>query len=426
MDVKNVAPDAMLIMQRKFSDAEEQIVKLKEENRRLNQQTLAMDQKYSNVQGTELAMRKAQDRIKELEAISRQNTEKMESTEKRFSQLQRLLEQRTLELHEAQAYLNKLDEYPGSTILQNVERINSEIFNLATNIIDLFEKGKKMDLSERNGHRDFLDRCRRTAREAVGELLYTFNCQIDEAMDTRDAIVPESSVPLQLAMQCILVGWVLEVFGTAGSLPGGQGELREVYNLIHCQGETNVLPPVCLYWHPPEEQSISSQWRAIAFRTTKHLRRSSVGNAVEKIMSVLIVCGLSTTTADYSQSAEKIVKRIQAIEEMLLALQEVVRGGITSCDMELINVDAGIIYDSRTMVDPYSTAPRPSDTVQQKVLCTVGLGLQRTTMKRMPDKTLQPQNELLKRPEVVLDALLDDFNKPTDYEFDEHLFNYDD
>ncbi|KAF8901885.1 hypothetical protein CPB84DRAFT_1746889 [Gymnopilus junonius] len=278
---------------------------------------------------------------------------------------------RTSELKEAQTYLNNQTNI---LVRQSckVWTINSEIFNLATNIIDLFEEGKKTDLFERNEQRDVVDRCSRIAKGAIGGLLYDFNCQIDEALNIRDPIVPESSVPLQLALQTILVAWTLEVFGTAGSLLDGHGELKDVYNLIQRQ----------------EEQSISSQWRAIAFRATKRLRKSSVNRAVERIMSVLIISGLSTTTSPtIPKSQKRWQKAFTALKKYFWLLKR-------SCA-----VDHFLRYGF------------------EKVLCTVGLGLQRTTMKKTADKTFLPEIELLKRPEVVLESLLDDFKKPVDSEY---------
>ena len=184
-----------------------------------------------------------QDYNRQLQELNLQNMEKLKSAEERSVRLERLLEQRTSELQEAQTFLNKLDEYPGSTVLQRVEEINSEMFNLATHFVDIYEHGHKLDLWERNREdlQVFFERCSQIARGALGEPLYGFNCQIEGAMAIRDPILPDSLVILQVALQSILVSWTTQIFGKAGALPGAHDELGGVYNLIRSSGELHSV-----------------------------------------------------------------------------------------------------------------------------------------------------------------------------------------
>ncbi|KDR69813.1 hypothetical protein GALMADRAFT_910706 [Galerina marginata CBS 339.88] len=373
-----------------------------------------MARAYPNNPGPIVDSQKAEERIKELEDTNQQNLEKLQAMENRYTQLQRLLDQRTVELRDAKRYMKQPDEHPGSMILKKLEGVNSEIFNTATSLNDLLERSEKSNLDETIMQKLFLDNCREAAMQAVGELLYSVNCQIDDAAILRDAIVPEESMPLQLALQCVLIKWAVKVVGAAGTFPGDDGGLKRVYEMVRSR----------------EEKSVSSQWRVIAYGATNHLEESSIDTVVCEIMSVLCISGLSTKQPGYLQAAEKVHRRVKNIEKMLLSLKAAIHEGITSSDMEVVSMDSGAAYDPQTMVDRYSTGPNFSapglGNSEDQVLCTVGMGLRKTTMERVAQKTFQQDSELIKLPEVVLVTILRDFKLPTEAGYDEYMYNQSD
>lgn len=179
-------------------------------------------------------------RIAELKSTNQQTEERLLAMEKRYSQLQSLLDQRTQELKESQTYLKKPDEFPGFAIVKKVEAINSEIFNIAMSIVDLFERCPKMDLEETFVQEIFINQCRGAARLVIGDLLYFVNCQIDEAILYRLPIVPEDSTPMQLALRYILVKWAVKVVGIPGTFPG-KDEVTNLYRQIRARGESVFL-----------------------------------------------------------------------------------------------------------------------------------------------------------------------------------------
>ena len=126
----------------------------------------------------------------------------------------------------------------GSDIIDMVKLLNSEIFNTATAISDMFERSAKADYEEVVAKRDFLNDYREMAKKYIGERLYTYNCQIDESMALRQPVNPKDWIPLQLALQCVLVGWCLDVAGTIGPVPGDGEALQRCYEKIRVRGKS--------------------------------------------------------------------------------------------------------------------------------------------------------------------------------------------
>ncbi|KAH9485820.1 hypothetical protein JR316_0002735 [Psilocybe cubensis] len=327
--------------------------------------------------------------------------ERLLNLERRYSQLQTLLDQRTQELKESQAFLKKPDDVPESLVIRKIEDVNTRIFNMSMAIVDIFEQNPKMDLEETFVQEGYIDRCRSVSRTAVGELLYSSVCQVDEAIMHRLPVVPEDTIPMQLALRSVLLKWAMKVVGLPGNFPENNGT-TELYKFIRVR----------------EPQSVSSQWRSIAFRASPPAIPS--GAIVDEIMSLLCVCGLSSLNPQILFIRENIRKRTVDTERSLQELRSIIHTGVTSSDMEVSMVECDTPYDPSTMVDVFSLETRSSSNVQQ-VLCTVGLGIRKTTAKMKELGEFHLVTELLKRPEVALVQLLDSFKKPADRDFDAHL-----
>ena len=96
-----------------------------------------------------------------------------------------------------------------------VKRLNSEIFSTATTISDLFKGGAKADKDEIDDEWQFLGDCSEMAKRCIGEQLYVYNCQVDGSLGLREPVNPKNWIPLQLALQCVLVRWCSYVIGEA-------------------------------------------------------------------------------------------------------------------------------------------------------------------------------------------------------------------
>ncbi|KAJ3504522.1 hypothetical protein NLJ89_g7892 [Agrocybe chaxingu] len=308
---------------------------------------------------------------------------------RRCSLLQQLLNQRTAELNEAQSYLNKLDDYPGSTILEMVEGLNSEIFNAATSINSLYERSGKMDLMEIGEKLEVFNHARIVAKAAIGEHLYSANCQIDEALGYADPSNPEEPLPLQLALQRILIQWCSHLLSGFGSSAVGQA-LDATYRIVRSI----------------EEPSVSAKWRTITAAALRQQEENCIPGVADAIMAVLCICGISTVTEEFPKVKQKVATRLAYLEKMALKLRTAMLEGIASSDMEIISVDSDTPFDPPAMTDIFSGGRPSKKELGKGVLCTVGLGLRKATTRRANQGAMQEESFVMKLPEVVLISAL--------------------
>ena len=121
-----------------------------------------------------------------------------------------------------------------------VKLLNSEIFKMVTAIKNLFEGSGKADYNETLDNWQFFEDCGDIAKGCIGDHLYRYNCQIETSMSLREqAVNPKDWIPLQLALQFILVGWCSYVVGISGPVPGGGEALKG-------RNETNRVRGECL------------------------------------------------------------------------------------------------------------------------------------------------------------------------------------
>lgn len=112
-----------------------------------------------------------------------------------------------------------------------VKLLNSEIFNTATAISELFKRSAKADRDEIDDEWKFLGPCSEVAKGCIGEKLYVYNCQVDGSLGFREPVNPKNWIPLQLALQYVLVGWL------SGPVPGDGETLQCCYEMIRVRGK---------------------------------------------------------------------------------------------------------------------------------------------------------------------------------------------
>jgi len=222
--------------QKRLGNAESLVSKLQAENKKLSEKIAEVDRAFQKDPGSRCETQKATT-SKELEGANKWKDERIKELEKQLSQMQRLFEIKAAELVEAQAYASKPDDISGSDVIGMVKLLNSEIFNTAKAISGLFERNKKADYDETFDKWEFFNDCMDIAKEYIGEKLYEYNCQVDGSMDLRNPINPQDWIPLELALQCILVGWCSYVAGTIGPVPGDGEALQRCYENIRVRGE---------------------------------------------------------------------------------------------------------------------------------------------------------------------------------------------
>jgi len=162
---------------------------------------------------------------------------------------------------------------------------------------------------------------------------------------------------------------------------------------------------------------VSARWRVIVAGATKNVNCSPVGIAVTRVMAVLCMSGLSSEGPGYRNTEKSVWERMQHMEKLLRNLKNSMHEGIISGDMELVTVGFGEAYNPSFMVDAHMEekirAKVPQSDSGGSVLCTVGLGLRKTVMKRGQDI----RYDLLRPPEVALVDVLENFMTPRDPEY---------
>jgi len=126
----------------------------------------------------------------------------------------------------------------GYDYIDMVKLLNSEIFAMAAAIKNLFEGSDKADYNETFDNWEFFEDRSDIAKGCIGDHLYLYNCQIETSMGLREqAVNPKDWIPLQLALQCVLVGWCSYVVGISGPVPGGGEALKGRDETNRVQGE---------------------------------------------------------------------------------------------------------------------------------------------------------------------------------------------
>jgi len=105
---------------------------------------------------------------------------------------------------------------------------------------------------------------------------------------------------------------------------------------------------------------------------------------------------------------------VKALEKLWQQLRRATKEGITTADIEVFVIDFDRSYDESQMEDSYSDTSSKSEIIaaETRVLCTVGLGLKRVVVKRVPG--LEKQADILMKPKVALKTVLRDVGNGTD------------
>ncbi|KJA20627.1 hypothetical protein HYPSUDRAFT_782802 [Hypholoma sublateritium FD-334 SS-4] len=334
-------------------------------------------------------------KIRELEASNKRKDEelrmvqaKLRSAEEKQAQLTKLLEVRTADLNGAQTFLTTADAYSGADVIAMTEALNSEIFQTAAYMAELIEDGsmqatpqERSKLVEKYGNN-----LERYVRREVGEGLWGH-------LQSHYTNIRTEPLPLQLAFQSILTRWCgyhLRTF-TLGSF----GDfLEKLYQRIR----------------DTETQPIAGRWRAITSgKIASFKEATSVNLLVDSVLSMLYFCGWSPASEQSKKSLLSVQHMVFAIEKLMTQLKAATKEGITTVDMEAFVVSYGSPLSS-DMEDVYAenggSQGSVADKTGKRVLCTVGLGLRRTIVKRNEAEQPEHRAEILLKTKVALTSVL--------------------
>ncbi|KAF9473067.1 hypothetical protein BDN70DRAFT_997831 [Pholiota conissans] len=335
-------------------------------------------------------------RIADLEAANRKKDDEQRvaqsrlcASEEKQSNLSKLLEVRNAELNDVQPFLTTADAYSGPEIVVMVETLNAEIFQTAAYMAELIEdesmaatNNERTKNVERN--RQMLET---QLRRDLGEDLWQY-------FQKNHVDIRGEPLPLQLAFQCILSRWSTLKIRTF--LLGHFGDqLGKVYQMIR----------------ESEAQAVAGRWRALTNAQLNPFKDDYPPNVVVDILvNMLFFCGWSSSSEKAKKAVLLMQQMVFNIEKMANQIKAATKEGITTTDLDVFVARAGEplkdgmedIYSDNASVDAYSFQMS-----NKRVLCTVGMGLRRTTVKLTEGRPPEYKEEILLKPKVALVSVLD-------------------
>ncbi len=137
--------------------------------------------------------------------------------------------------------------------------------------------------------------------------------------------------------------------------------------------------------------------------------------ALDMVIGLLCLCGWSLNSPRSQKAILVMQKMIKALEKSFQHLKSTTKEGITTADIDVFVIDFDRSYDDSKMEDNYSSSKSATQIVSEmRVLCTVGLGLKRTVVKRVAGMPPEKHWDILMKPKVVLKTVLQEIESLTD------------
>ncbi|KAF8802606.1 hypothetical protein BYT27DRAFT_7112082 [Phlegmacium glaucopus] len=301
----------------------------------------------------------------------------------------KLLEERTADLKGAQAFLTTVDRYAGAEIMKMVEALNAEIFQGAALISELL--GDETTIIEQRKDGRSIQGVKDTLAQHIGlELL--------QHLSTKSKQVQSDPLPLQLAVQAILTSWCIAMVDRFCTGPASN-DLREIYRRI---------------WES-EPQAVAGRWRAMTMAQAKYVDSTTTKDAVIKMLSnLLYLCGSPMANVSSQKTHLCLQQVVSTIMDMWMQLRIAIYEGVTTTEMKLFGARPNDTYRDAVMNDIY--ADTEDVHVQQpnlgketgRILCTVGMGLQRCVVKQNGDGTMSVQRDTTLKAKVAFPSVLFD------------------
>lgn len=338
--------------------------------------------------------------------------EKLRYVEEKNSQTTNLLQVRTADLKSAEVFLTTADQYSGSDIINMVNVLNAEIFQVAAYIAELLEDPSTVATEDdRKKNLQKYTPSVEGARKEIGDILFAYF--LDKGSHVR-----VDPLPVQLAIQSLLSRWCAIMVNhfchtnTHSDLTRLYQEIQNSGMLSRSKFESNIYHPLA------EVQAVSGRWRAITYSHIKALDNQTFSDEVLNMaIGLLCLCGWSL----YSPRSQKVIlamqQMVKALEKLWQQLRSATKEGVTTADIDVFFIDFNRPYDDAEMEDMYVDTSSKSTTQiapEMHVLCTVGLGLKRTVMKRVAGRTPEKREDILIKPKVALKTILRDIASITD------------
>ena len=349
----------------------------------------------------------AEDRANVLQAGYAQLQQELRHTKDELRKKVALLDTRSAELRDTQAYLTRLDDVADAEVLQLVGGINSRIFQVAASIADTFES-RYGELEDR-----------RMSHEGARHLEHLVGGDLLSALSSVDH-APDPLV-VQAVLQAVMVSFTGFLCDKWAFRPSERSSFAQhLYYLMRQTGTHYLDTTYVLTDKNLEQQSVAGRWRALCFTYMKKFfaddaerRHAAKDELLERITDTLIASGVSTPPQDLFQEvarshADDVLREIIRLSH---EFQSTTIERIISRDIWVGTVHPGKPFDPSEIVDEWADPKKARSCVNiDPVLCTTQLGVVRAERRASEGSGGEGEisHTVLLKPKVVLTSFLEE------------------
>ncbi|KAJ2926516.1 hypothetical protein H1R20_g10574, partial [Candolleomyces eurysporus] len=313
-----------------------------------------------------------------------------------------------------QPFLTKADTLSVNDVVQKVNALNEEIFQIAAYLGEMLIYGVLAPDTDRQEHRRMaIQAAYEWSVNTLGETLT--NVLAQESMN--EPKEESNTLLVQIVMQIALTNWC-GAFGRrwtsyqrvdelASEAKEGQPKESGSKSGISKQVEHDrLISELYNNIRDHEDQSIAGRWRSL---TRAYLPFSTNGwdhSLMLTICSIMSVAGWATRL---EEGFVQIEKRLCSIFKPLLDLRKAIGEDVISTDLKISIISPGQAFNPSYMEDAYSdgrSSSKSTKSAPEAVVSTSGLGLQRLVVKKLKAGGVQKQAEIVSMPKVVLEKTI--------------------
>ncbi|KAJ2917996.1 hypothetical protein MD484_g2418, partial [Candolleomyces efflorescens] len=371
---------------------------------------------YNQARMLEMEFNSARKHIHAQDEALKSVRNELAAVKQQLSDALNLSEVRGKELKGAQTFPIKTDTISATDVVQKVNTLNDEIFQMAAYL------GEVLVYEVLEPEADRLEHRQAAIKSMHDRTLSYLGETLVDALAQHSLIKPkEESNPLlvQIIMQIALTNW-------CGGFGNRWTSYEKVEETVEGQPkEPSSKPSISkqadhdrfvseLYnsIRDHEDQAVAGRWRSL---TKAHIPFSTGGwdhHLMVTICSIMGVAGWATRSND---EMGQIEKRLGSIFKPLLELRKATGEDVTSADLEISIIQSGQTFDPSYMEDAYAdgrASSKSKKSAPEQVINTSGLGLQKVVVKRLKGGAVQKQLEILSMPKVVLEKTIKEALEP--------------
>ncbi|ETW80441.1 hypothetical protein HETIRDRAFT_434550 [Heterobasidion irregulare TC 32-1] len=364
----------------------------RKERKALDEAQSKLDQSIAILHTREQDLQRAKEIITRREQTISQLQSQTAAIETMLAQNNALLDTRTRELEVAQVFLTKQESFTEKEIIDQIEGLNYEIFQVAIVLSDEWESEEECETDGKLQDRDTTKTVRNVnedeqAHAVLEEIRSWSTPRIAEITQLASQI--EDPLALQVVFQAYLTHIVASFMSQWQFADHG---LNQAMDRIFSALE-NEEPP-----------AISGRWRALTHQYTQkvfHQEQTPDSLAdflAETLTSCVLCAGRDRDRARIKHAIlQKAGDGLREVATFVFRLNKAIGEGITTSMLLPMVVMGGEMFDVRNMEDGYTEAKESGP-----VMCTTSMGLMRD-LKRDDGKR---NRAVLLKPKVALESVL--------------------